>query len=1788
MAAGSVVAPDVPTPGPAATGDVAIAVRKTVTVLFCDVVGSTAFAESVDPESARESMGRYHEMAQAAVEAHGGTVAKFIGDGVMALFGIPEVAEDDADRAVAAGLSLQAGFAGIHDYVLDRHGFELGLRVGINTGEVVISDDDADLVGDALNTAARLEAECEPGRVLVGEDTWRLTRSRVVYEVLGEVGVKGKADPVATFQVVDQPEQAVAEEATLFVGRADELAALNDAFTSTVRERVAKLAVVVGSPGVGKTRLAQELTGELRDDIRLFELRCERSVTSTFAPIADLLRGAAGIEADQSPEQIIEALKEALGPDAPDRERLAELLGSFVGASPSRSTEEAFFAVRRLAEVFASDAPVLLIIDDIQWAEPLFLDLVEHLVEWVQDAPIFIVALARPEIRDVRSTLVDTNRLASLLLNLEGLDEAGTEELAATMLGTDAVPPDLVQRLPESTQGNPLFVREFIRMLVEDETLAETADGWAMAIDVDAVEVPPTIQSLMASRVERMPVDERRVVELASVVGSEFPRGAVLALAPDLGRQGLTTIIDRLVDKDVFDTTGAYWGNEPVYRFHHVLIRDAAYRRLLKGTRADLHLQVGDWTAETASDLVGEHEATIGFHFEQAFRYRSELGLPSAEVVSVGQRAASLLETAARRSLERDDVASAAALSRRAVAALGNSATEQPELLLLACESAMATADVASARPLLEQLETIADDQRLDAWAACFQGELITLADPGQLSFADAAVAAAAERLEEAGDTAGVAKARQVRAAVLARLGRVGDCEAELDLALTAAREANDRRRVSAVLGAAPLAVLWGPSPVPRAGGRCLDVIRLLRLTGGSPAVEATSVRCQAVLETLRGKVDTARTMLDSARETAQELGEKQSLMETELFAGLVELMAGEAGDAEPHLRAAYEGLVQMGLGADASQAAAYLARALVRQDQLDDAETVASDADALAGQSPQTAITVRSAQAEILAARGDWDEALVLAEEAVALAAGTDLVVDHASACHVLARVRQGAGDDAGAAEARAERTRLYELKGATFGAVLDERDKSPLADSADMVRRGGEADGPTNDAVLRLQGILEATDRDELDGVLVLLDPDFVRRDRRPLVAMPEVGGREWAEDFLSRQRDEDLDFSARPLAVRGDRFSLHEATVQWPDGSVTGYLVVVELSVRKLVKLFTRFELEDYVDAMSELEHQYLESLDDSLRDTWAVMAASGEATNKRRWEDNQALYSPDFRAIDHRDMSWPELDRDEYMHRVVSMPATGRVCGREILAIVPGVALVAFDLTTEEPPTSRTDIHLGVVQDGVYVRSETFSMSDRDAALARFHELAAENHPLQNHVAEAGMADTLAASAPDRPLENAATRAVAWHYEWMNRGEPDRSAEVFAPDIRRLDRRRTVSTPELNGAVELVDVLKASLDVGYSLYESQTLAIRGDRLSLAIDTTADDAASTSQRLGVVEVNEAGLMTRIVTFGVDDLALAVEELDRWYVEGEGASERSVLEVPLALVRGLIDMDVGRAEEIGLYLADDVQIIDHQKLSWPTLDLQGVVGKTASGLELRSEHPGLMTEVLGVVGTRCAIARRIYRPNGANWETERDEIYVYEVVEETITAAEIFPGSAVDAALEQLAGSAGSASRIYPVENSCSRMSSALVDYMNAGDVDGVAEILAPDLLNLDRRSTVSAPETGSTTYLASLRHALEVGYTTFERRQLATRGDRLELAQILSRSETGAMSDRLVVGEVDEAGLCCLAIRFDTDDLVEALDELDRRYLEGDGAPDRSVLEPPLALNRALSAGDVDAAM
>jgi class 3 adenylate cyclase len=862
---------------PESTADNAGA-RKIVTIVFADLIGSTALHERLDAESVRRLMDRYYRALRGAVETHGGTVVKLMGDGVMAAFGVPHVAEDDAIRAVRAGVAMQHAFRELARAEFADVG-DIGLRVGINTGEVVVSANNTDVVGDPANVAARLQQEAGDGEVVIGESTRRLVSELVTLAPLGAVTLKGRAETVAAYRVVSL-ERPVGTAATAFVGRDDELRRIMAVYDAAVAAPGTRLAVILGSPGLGKSRLLEELGRRVGDGASVLTAHCESAGGATFAPLAKAVRTFLRIDADggvplltkeglgevampptrpppgallgkegEEDQSVRVALEAAIPGGDADRARVADGIAALLAGTP-RSPEETFFVVRRFLTALATTRPVVLAIDDLQWAEPLLLDLVEHLVQWGKEVPLLVLAAARPELRDTRSSLTSAGGLVADVVTLGGLDAVAASRLAANVIGAEALPAAVAGRVLATSEGNPLFLGELVRMLVNDGALKQEGDRWTTAVDLAALDMPPTIHALLAARIERLRPEDCTVLERAAVIGRQFSRTAVAHLLPreiaDLDARLEALRRSELIEPD----TGWFLG-EPALRFHHGLTRDAAYRRVLKGTRAELHGRLADWIETRVGGAI-EHDETLGWHLEQAHQHLRELGPIDASGRAFGERAARYLAAAGRRALARDDLLPAANLLGRALDRLDAADPTRADLAIDWCEALLAAGDVTHATPAIDELARLCDltannltpnnltpnhlSSRLRAWHTCFTGQLAVLTDPQALRTTSDAVAAAADALAAVGDAAGEAKGHFVHATALQRLGKVGACETALDRALQRGAGGGAARRA---VGAEPGDTRQRPLPrrrtraahhARRTGGRG----RRVALSGGA------------------------------------------------------------------------------------------------------------------------------------------------------------------------------------------------------------------------------------------------------------------------------------------------------------------------------------------------------------------------------------------------------------------------------------------------------------------------------------------------------------------------------------------------------------------------------------------------------------------------------------------------------------------------------------------------------------------------------------------------------------------------------------------------------------------------------------------------------------------------------------------------------------------------------------------------------------------------------------------
>jgi len=642
--------------------------RKTVTLLFCDVSGSTALGERLDPEALRNVMTRYFEVARVAVGRHGGTVEKFVGDAVMAVFGIPEVREDDALRAVRAAADLGASLALLSEELMDSVGVGLAVRTGVNTGPVVAGSAFAGgsfATGDAVNTAARLEQAAAPGEILIGADTWYLVRDAVEVAPISPLVVKGKSDPVPAYRLVRILDSALGRSRrphAALVGRERESRELADALARTIENATGQLLLVLGSAGMGKTRLVEDFVAGVGEAAVVLTARCVsygRGIT--FWPIVQLLRQAAGLSGIEAPDAARAAVIALLDsrPDAPMvADRLLPLLGH--GGEPG-GIDETFWSVCTVLAHLAAQRPMVVVVDDVHWAEPTLLDLLERIRDETRVVPLLLLCQARPELLDQRSGWADGASPAATVV-LEPFNRPQTAALLEGLLG-QGVPEQVVRAIDTWAQGNPLFTEEIVKHLVEQGRMSRQPSGWVVDGDL-AESMPPTLTALLAARLDRLPRPERALLEHISVIGLEMTADDARLLAND-DVPDVAAVLNALKGRDLLWSPNGPGSDR--WAFRHVLVREAAYSALPKSVRAELHERFAGRLAEFDTDAGGEVHAFIGYHLEQAARYRRELSPKSGATEDLASRAVEALAAAAVHANDVGDGAAAAGLLERAL-----------------------------------------------------------------------------------------------------------------------------------------------------------------------------------------------------------------------------------------------------------------------------------------------------------------------------------------------------------------------------------------------------------------------------------------------------------------------------------------------------------------------------------------------------------------------------------------------------------------------------------------------------------------------------------------------------------------------------------------------------------------------------------------------------------------------------------------------------------------------------------------------------------------------------------------------------------------------------------------------------------------------------------------------------------------------------------------------------------------------------------------------------------------
>ena len=993
-------------------------VRKIVTVVFCDVANSTRLGERLDPEAHRRVMGRYFEAVRAVLERHGGTVEKFIGDAVMAVFGIPVLHEDDALRAVRAATEMREALTQVNLELRRDWDLEIAIRTGVNTGEVVTGEPGSAqtlVTGDAVVVAKRLEETAAASEIQIGEGTHQLVRDAVLAEPVGLVEAKGKPAIPAWRLLAVRPGAEVTPVRldSPLVGRVSDLAELQKMFERSAGERSCRLFTVLGPAGIGKSRLTHELVSSLTDRALVLRGRClPYGKGITFWPLVEVVKQAAGLTDRDAPKDAQHKIAMLL-PDSDECTLIARRVAAAVGRGEAASArpEETFWAVRRLLEALARDRPLVVVFDDIQWAESTFLDLIEYVAGWSSNAPILICCLARPELLELRPSWGLPRANASAVL-LAPLREQETGELIANLLGRLPLPHEAQARIATAAEGNPLFVEELLRMLLDEGVLQRENGGWRAAADLGELAVPPTIQALLAARLDRLEPDERGAIQRASVAGQVFWWGAVAALTPEYERAGVGSRLQSLVRKELIRHEPSSFTAEDAFRFGHILIRDAAYAALSKESRAELHERLAGWLERKTRDQAAQYEEILGYHLEQAWRYRGELGTHDLRARELGQHAAEHLAAAARRAHALGDAPGAVRLLDRTAALLPPDDAKLLELVV-DLEPALREAGVLGrAETLLEgaiEAGRHSGDASLEGRAKVARGNLMLSTERADAESVLAEGERAVAVLEREGDDLGLARALQLIGQAHWIRCRCGAMEEVLERALVHAERGGGARERLVILNGLARAAFAGPMPVSKAIRRCEEI---LELSGGDRILDAEVSANLASLHAMRGDFDRARALCAHTKSTLAQLGRKLSLAAAAQYAAHVELLAGNPRAAAGELRVGYDALVRMGERSTLSTVAAGLALALQALRKNDEAWEFSNIAEAAAATDDIVSqVLWRSARERLLVRKGALERAEVLALEAVELAEPTDLLDLQGAAQLDLALVRRVAG---------------------------------------------------------------------------------------------------------------------------------------------------------------------------------------------------------------------------------------------------------------------------------------------------------------------------------------------------------------------------------------------------------------------------------------------------------------------------------------------------------------------------------------------------------------------------------------------------------------------------------------------------------------------------------------------------------------------------------------------------------------------------------------------------------
>lgn len=974
----------------AAAAAFASTVRKTATVL----VVRLAAAGATDPERARSLIAAARGDVERVVAQHGGMFVSGLAGEVVGIFGVPVTKEDDALRAVRAAHELRAAVATIESG-------ELTVRIGLDTGEVV-ADAPNDVFGEPLGEAVAFALVAANGDVLLSDATRRLAAEAIRIE---------PALDGAAWRLVDLIDEApgIRRSATPMVSREQELSAAQATFALAVASGEPRVLTVVGDAGIGKSRLAAELVHKLGDQATVLSGHClSYGEGAAFWPIREALAEAARGDTRDAVRGLLD--------DSDDAELVADVVSAVLGLAPGETGgEQVPWAFRRLLEQLARQRPVVLVIEDSHWAEEPLLDLVDYLIDWLT-APVLILCLGRPELLELRPAWGGGRvRVSSLVL--APLDDEASSLLLAHQLGERSLSIAERARILQAAEGNPLFVEQLLAMAAENPWWDHERD------------IPATVQSLLAARLDRLGPGERAFIERAAVIGREFWPGAVLELLPEAARPSAAQHLRTLVRRGLIQPDRSSLAGEDQLRFHHILIRDVAYRSTPKALRSELHEQFAGWVSQRGEGF----DEFLGFHLEQAVQYRRELGRPDDDTRPLASRAGEHLAIAGRRALSRGDPNAGARLLTRSADQFGFSGERRPDVLLELGSALSESGDFRGAEGVLQTSLQQARAAGAESTSARVLIELSyqrALVDPsagvdGMLDVAERAI----EVFERERDDGGLARAWMHVAEVHWTRSRCAEMEQVLERALTHAERAGERRQRSRILGDLARATVIGPRSVGDGIDRCN---RILERADDDVPLRAVAETMLAVLEAMSGRFDDARERWQSSMGRLEAVGLSVTVAILQMYRVFVELLAGTPGRATQSVTEAYAVLERTGERRRLATTAALLGRLLYAQSSFEESDRYSRIAEEGASRDDVvTQVLWRGTRGKLLARGGEPSAGDELVSSAVTMAAETDFLMLHGDVLCDRAEVLAAAGAPVPAAADLERAIALYERKG-------------------------------------------------------------------------------------------------------------------------------------------------------------------------------------------------------------------------------------------------------------------------------------------------------------------------------------------------------------------------------------------------------------------------------------------------------------------------------------------------------------------------------------------------------------------------------------------------------------------------------------------------------------------------------------------------------------------------------------------------------------------------------------